>query len=128
MCLGVSIFAFWPPQLHLGVYWRAAVIEVVGSGSPQGLYAATMISKSATAAGRYSNNGYTSTRPAVLGLAKIVVLGLGQLSMTSAAPVKMLLHIIEEDPPPEEPSLWLYLTTALILVLLGGAFAGLTIA
>jgi len=87
-----------------------------------------MISSSAAAAGGRPNNGYTSTRPAVLGLAKILVLGLGQLSMTSAAPVKRFLHITEEEPSSDEPSLWIYLTTALILVLLGGAFAGLTIA
>jgi metal transporter CNNM len=87
-----------------------------------------MISRSAATAGRRTSNGYTSTRPAVLGLAKIIVLGLGQLSMTSAAPVKRLLHITEEEPSPDEPSLWIYLTTALILVLLGGAFSGLTIA
>ncbi len=87
-----------------------------------------MISTRSTATPRQTNNGYTSTRPAVIGLAKIVVLGLGQLSMTSAAPIKKLLHIAEEEPSPDEPSLWIYLTTALILVLLGGAFAGLTIA
>jgi metal transporter CNNM len=85
-----------------------------------------MISRSAD--GRRPNNGYISTRPAVLGLVKILVLGLGQLSMTSATPVKKFLHITEEEPSPDEPSLWIYLTTALILVLLGGAFAGLTIA
>jgi metal transporter CNNM len=87
-----------------------------------------MISRSAAVAGRQRNNGHTSTRPAVLGLAKILVLGLGQLSITSAAPVKTFLRITEEEPSPDEPSLWIYLTTALLLVLLGGAFAGLTIA
>jgi hypothetical protein len=29
---------------------------------------------------------------------------------------------------PEDPSLWIYLAVAVLLVLLGGAFAGLTIA
>lgn len=87
-----------------------------------------MISRVAAAAGRQPNNGYTSTRPAALGLAKILVLGLGQLSMTSATPVKKFLHITGEEPSTDEPSLWIYLTTAVILVLLGGAFAGLTIA
>jgi len=87
-----------------------------------------MISRNAAVAARQSNYGYTSTRPAVLGLAKILVLGLGRLSMTSAAPVKRFLHITLEEPPPDEPSLWIYLTTAMTLVLLGGAFAGLTIA
>ena len=87
-----------------------------------------MVSRRASATGRLPNNGYSSTRPAVLGFAKIVVLGLGHLSMTSAAPIKELLHITEEDLAPDEPSLWIYMTTAVVLVLLGGAFAGLTIA
>ncbi|KAF2009637.1 DUF21-domain-containing protein [Aaosphaeria arxii CBS 175.79] len=40
------------------------------------------------------------------------------------------LHAFEEDLPksPEDASLWAYLGTAIALVLLGGAFAGLTIA
>ena len=33
-----------------------------------------------------------------------------------------------EGKPGEDPSLWVYLGTAVALVLLGGAFAGLTIA
>ena len=37
-------------------------------------------------------------------------------------------HVYASDHPHEEPSRWLYLTTAVVLVLLGGAFAGLTIA
>ena len=36
----------------------------------------------------------------------------------------------DEEPPmsPEKPTLWIYLAVAIALVLLGGAFAGLTIA
>jgi metal transporter CNNM len=90
--------------------------------------AANMISTGATATGRQSSHGYTSTRSAVIGLAKILVLGLGQLSMINATPIKKLFHITEEEPSPDEPSLWIYLSTAVVLVLLGGAFAGLTIA
>lgn len=54
--------------------------------------------------------------------------------LTAAAPSEALPHIIhtlEIEAGPEDPaspSLWIYLTTALLLVLLGGAFAGLTIA
>lgn len=33
-----------------------------------------------------------------------------------------------EPKPADDPSLWVYLGTAVVLVLLGGAFAGLTIA
>jgi metal transporter CNNM len=44
--------------------------------------------------------------------------------------VQGAIHVLEEDllKDPKDASLWLYLTTALILVLLGGVFAGLTIA
>ena len=41
-------------------------------------------------------------------------------------------HVLAEDsePPmsPQKPTLWIYLAVAIALVLLGGAFAGLTIA
>ncbi|TAQ87084.1 hypothetical protein B7494_g4607 [Chlorociboria aeruginascens] len=70
-------------------------------------------------------------RPAVLGLAKTVFLGLFQLSSVAAAPVSTFLGITKDEDAPkdaEDPSLWLYLAIAAILVLLGGAFAGLTIA
>ena len=77
-------------------------------------------------------NGYLATRPAILGLAKVLFLGLCQVSHVSAAPVTQFLGITKEkeDLPKdtEDPSLWLYLGVAAILVLLGGAFAGLTIA
>lgn len=83
-------------------------------------------------AGRPSHNGYLATRPAILGLAKLLFLGLCQVSYVSAAPLTTFLGIAktEEDLPKdsEDPSLWLYLGVAAILVLLGGAFAGLTIA
>lgn len=44
--------------------------------------------------------------------------------------VQGAVHLLEEDVPksPEDASLWVYLGTAMVLVLLGGAFAGLTIA
>jgi len=44
--------------------------------------------------------------------------------------VQGAIHVLEEDLPkdPKDASLWLYLTTAMVLVLLGGVFAGLTIA
>lgn len=82
------------------------------------------------AVGRTSYNGYTASRPAVFGLAKIFCLGLSQLSLAGAAPLKTLLHAYEDDDEPdaEDASLWLYLVIAMVLVLLGGAFAGLTIA
>ena len=90
-----------------------------------------MTSKSIAGASRSSYNGYTSSRPAILGLAKVLFLSLCQLSSVSAAPISNYLGITKEHDAPkdaEDPSLWLYLVTAGILVLLGGAFAGLTIA
>ncbi|RFU32764.1 hypothetical protein B7463_g3537, partial [Scytalidium lignicola] len=81
-----------------------------------------------TRAGRYQN-GYRPTQTRTLGLAKVLLLGLSQLSSVTAAPLKSLLGIKEEEPrDPDDPSLWIYLTVAMVLVLLGGAFAGLTIA
>jgi metal transporter CNNM len=43
---------------------------------------------------------------------------------------KRAVNVVEHvDPKPaEDPSLWVYLSIAIALVLLGGAFAGLTIA
>ena len=78
-----------------------------------------------------SYNGYLATRPAILGLAKVLFLGLCQVSYVSAAPLTQFLGITKEEDLPKDaknPSLWLYLGVAAILVLLGGAFAGLTIA
>jgi metal transporter CNNM len=44
--------------------------------------------------------------------------------------VQGAIHLLEDDLPksPDDASLWVYLSTAMVLVLLGGAFAGLTIA
>lgn len=68
----------------------------------------------------------------VLGLAKLLFLSLGQLPLTQAAPilVQQWFSAAEEPDPksPGDPSLWIYLSFAAVLVLLGGAFAGLTIA
>jgi metal transporter CNNM len=95
--------------------------------------------ESAIAGSRTNYNGYTAARPAILGLAKILFLGLCQLSSVAAAPLakvsgaplRNLLTLAKNDDAPaypEDPSLWLYLGVAAVLVLLGGAFAGLTIA
>ncbi|KAJ9608783.1 cell agglutination protein Mam3 [Cladophialophora chaetospira] len=77
-------------------------------------------------------NSYLARRPMVLGLAKILFLSLGQLPIAQAAPlfVQGWLSAAEEPEPkaPDDPSLWIYLSVAAVLVLLGGAFAGLTIA
>jgi len=77
-------------------------------------------------------NQYLARRPLVLGISKLIALTLGQSTLVQAAPfhATTLLFSMEKDSSKDgqNPSLWLYLTTAAILVLLGGAFAGLTIA
>lgn len=70
-------------------------------------------------------------RPAAQGIAKVLLIVLAQVSHVAAAPLKEFLGILKEDDAPKDAkdaSLWLYLTIAAVLVLLGGAFAGLTIA
>ncbi|KAF7507914.1 hypothetical protein GJ744_009948 [Endocarpon pusillum] len=78
------------------------------------------------------SNKYLSQRPLVLGLARILVLCLTQLPFIQAAPLKVAefirTHLEDEPPTAGGASLWLYLGVAAALVLLGGAFAGLTIA
>ena len=67
----------------------------------------------------------------MLGLAKVVFLALAQLPLAQAAPIQLASFFHsqdEEGKKPGDPSLWLYLSVAAALVLLGGAFAGLTIA
>jgi len=86
-----------------------------------------------TRAGSNNHGGYkfnaVTLRPAVLGLAKLLF-----LPLASAAPLLTRgLHAFEggEDDLPksaDSPDLWAYLGVAVALVLLGGAFAGLTIA
>lgn len=79
-----------------------------------------------------STSSYLALRPMVLGLAKIFVLSLGQIPLIQAAPIHAAHLFFASDEPegkdPEDPSLWIYLCVAAALVLLGGAFAGLTIA
>jgi len=77
-------------------------------------------------------NSPLAARPIVLGFAKILFLSLGQIPIVRAAPVYTAKLFSTADEPegkdPDDPGLWIYLTVAAILVLLGGAFAGLTIA
>jgi len=79
-----------------------------------------------------TSNRYLSRRPLVLGLAKILALSLSHLPFIQAAPFTATksIHVRDEgaQKPADNPSLWLYLGVAAALVLLGGAFAGLTIA
>ena len=75
---------------------------------------------------------YLARRPAILGLAKLSLLAIAQLPFVRAAPIhaSSLLFASDKDEgkSSDDASLWLYLSVAAFLVLLGGAFAGLTIA
>ena len=88
-----------------------------------------MKSKPPIAVGQTNYNGYSTRRPGAKGLSSVLMLVLSQISHVAASPLRKYLEKVKEDAPEaEDPSLWLYLLTAAILVLLGGAFAGLTIA
>lgn len=79
-----------------------------------------------------SQSSYLARRPFILGLSKVLFLALAQVPLVRAVPmhVSHYIHGLEHvDPKPaDDPSLWIYLSFAAALVLLGGAFAGLTIA
>ena len=75
-----------------------------------------------------------ASRPAVLGVARLFVLALCHLPMLSAAPTyvspsRPFFALSEgEGKDAADPELWLNLGISAALVLMGGAFAGLTIA
>lgn len=80
-----------------------------------------------------TQNQYLMRRPLVLGLSKVLFLALSQIPVVQAVPVHIsrLIYPLSDEPEPkpaDDPSLWIYLGVAAALVLLGGAFAGLTIA
>lgn len=83
------------------------------------------------ASGSHGTHGVTARRHLLLSMAKLFMLGF--LPLLRAAP-QLRSHVrvfaADEEPPmsPDKPTLWIYLAVAIALVLLGGAFAGLTIA
>lgn len=80
----------------------------------------------------HASAGYVVMRPAILSVVKLLVLGMMNLPLLHAAPTifsPFRIKTQEDTPmPPRSPTLWIYLAVAMSLVLLGGAFAGLTIA
>jgi metal transporter CNNM len=76
-----------------------------------------------------SDMGYSATRPLALAFAK-ALLFLYRLQPANAIPLTSIFELPKGDVSNSsgDPSLWLYLGVAVVLVLLGGAFAGLTIA
>lgn len=73
---------------------------------------------------RTAPNGFMNTRSAVLGLARAAVLG---ARWASGAPLAAMEHL-EPETPEEEAGLVMLFILSAVLVLAGGAFAGLTIA
>ncbi|KAI9762432.1 MAG: hypothetical protein M4579_000408 [Chaenotheca gracillima] len=70
-------------------------------------------------------------RPAILSVAKLLTVALTNLPLAYAAPFALAsVPMIAEEgaKTPNDPTLWIYLAIAVALVLLGGVFAGLTIA
>ena len=71
------------------------------------------------------SNGLLAVRPIAVGLARVLTM---TLSMAYAAPLHPLGHSGGDEPEAEGGSLWVLYVASLVLVLSGGAFAGLTIA
>lgn len=69
---------------------------------------------------------YAALRPAVLGIGRII--GTGLTSVAAHPLVKRAEHSHDPGQESEGASLWVLLVASMALVLLGGAFAGLTIA
>lgn len=71
-------------------------------------------------------------RSSTLSITKLLILGVGNLPLLRAAPTYLspFIKTTTENQPStaQGPTLWVYLSVAVVLVLLGGAFAGLTIA
>ncbi|MCJ1395857.1 hypothetical protein MMC18_008743 [Xylographa bjoerkii] len=77
--------------------------------------------------------GVAAQRPLILSLLKLCFLGILNFPLLGAAPTRQwqVVAFAEDDDVPmssDKPTLWIYLAIAIALVLLGGAFAGLTIA
>ncbi len=77
-------------------------------------------------------NSHTPPVPLAIPMVKLLLLTISSLPLLHASPLGLFTrraHVLEEEPmPSNDPSLWIYLLVAIALVLLGGAFAGLTIA
>ncbi|KAH6647494.1 hypothetical protein BKA67DRAFT_523912 [Truncatella angustata] len=75
---------------------------------------------------RQTNHVLRTLRPAVLALGRVLALG---YSAVTAAPTSIRTRDLHDDEPEAEGSaLWVLYIVSMVLVLLGGAFAGLTIA
>ncbi|KAK0617087.1 hypothetical protein B0T14DRAFT_568632 [Immersiella caudata] len=70
-------------------------------------------------------NGLLAARSIVVGLSRVLFMG---ISSVVAAPLHISGNLHDDEPEAEGASLWVLYVASLILVLSGGAFAGLTIA
>ena len=78
-------------------------------------------------------SGFVAGRSIALSMVKLLLFGVSNIPLLRAAPTHFTPFSVsatdEPEPiPADNPTLWIYLTVAVGLVLLGGAFAGLTIA
>ena len=71
-------------------------------------------------------NGLLAARSVTVGVARALFIGLS--STAAAAPVTIYEHYHDDVPEEEGTALWVLYVASMVLVLLGGAFAGLTIA
>ncbi|KAK3381645.1 hypothetical protein B0H63DRAFT_416498 [Podospora didyma] len=71
------------------------------------------------------SNGLFAARSMVVGFARVLFMG---MSTAYAAPLNVFGHLHDDEPEADGASLWVLYVASLILVLSGGAFAGLTIA
>lgn len=98
------------------------------------------LSHNARLSSGYAFNGFGTARTLVLGLSRIIFASLPAATV-SAAPLSALdavskrssvfwpsEHLDADDPDAGGASLWVLYIASAVLVLLGGAFAGLTIA
>lgn len=70
-------------------------------------------------------SGLLAARSLVVGLARVLFMG---ISTAYAAPLHVAGHLDDDVPEAEGASLWVLYVASFVLVISGGAFAGLTIA
>ena len=77
-----------------------------------------------------ATSSHVSRSPMAVSLTRMLVVGLMNLPLLRALalPLGLSTSFVEEEPEVDDASLWLYLGIAFALVVLGGIFAGLTIA
>ena len=76
-----------------------------------------------------ANGAHSTANSKLLPVVKLLLIGIANLPLLRAAPTRFSVSVEEDGAmAPDNPTLWIYLAVAVGLVLLGGVFAGLTIA